>query len=193
MAHLPDKTLHHFGLLDHEQDTHLMAFVRSRLQRPGGRRIGRLGLGAGDDRVHVVGRLAYRRARSSSNFFSRCHYLSGCSLDDGVYDCKMAGACRRVVSVSDRRSAWHTGAHCRHAPLLDCAATLNLLLDDLHGDERWLSDRWQHFRLRAPFVRRVWLFKSPWIAHNNLPDTIPGKPQLRGTASADDLFSEERS
>ena len=102
MAHLPDKTLHHFGLLDHEQDADLMAFVRSRLQRPGGRRIGRLGLGAGDDRVHIVGWLAHRRARASSNFLSRRHYLSGCSLGDGVYDDTLAGACRRFVSVGDR-------------------------------------------------------------------------------------------
>src|SRR5438132_5239593 len=170
-----------------------MAFVRSRVQRSSSGSFDRVGLGAGDDRVHVIGGLAYRRARSSPNFFSRCHYLSDCSLDDGVYDDTLAGACRRFVSLSHRGSTRYAGADRSGAAIFDYATTLDLLLDDLHGDERWLSDRWQHFRLRAPFVRRVWLLKSPWIAHNNLPDTIPGKPRLRGTASADDLFSEERS
>src|SRR6266404_1559712 len=128
--------------------------------------------------------------RSSSGSFDRLGLGTG---DDRVYDDTLAGACRRIVSVSNRGGARHTGAHCGHAPLFDCATTVDLFLDDLHGHERWLSDCWQHFRLRAPLVRGVWLFKSPWIAHNDLPDAVSGKPRLRGTASTDDLFSEERS
>src|SRR5437667_5842935 len=170
-----------------------MAFVRSRVQRSSSGGFDRVGLGTGDDRVHVVGGLAHRRARSSPNFFSRCHYLSDCSLDDGVYDDTLAGACRRFVSLSHRGSTRYAGADRSGAAIFDYATTLDLLLDDLHGDERWLSDRWQHFRLRAPFVRRIWLFKFSWIAHYDLSHAFPREPRLRGAAFPDDLFSAQRS
>src|SRR6266478_1669049 len=76
-----------------------MAFVRSRVQRSIGGSFSRVGLGAGDDRVHAVSRLGNRRGRPSPNFFPWRLCLPGCPRGHGLYDDKMAGACRRLVSL----------------------------------------------------------------------------------------------
>src|SRR5438105_10766654 len=166
-----------------------MAFVRSRVQRSIGGSFSRVGLGAGDDRVHAVSRLANRRGRPSPNFFPWRLCLSGCPRGHGLHDDKMAGACRRLVSFGHRGGTRHAGADRRRAPIFDYATTLDLILDDLHGHERWLYDCGTHLRLRPPNVRSTWSFKSIWITDNYLPDDIPGKLWVCVPAYSVDFFT----
>src|SRR5207253_2401077 len=170
-----------------------MAFVRSGVQRSIGGSFGRVGLGAGNDGIHAISWLGYRRRRPSPNFFSWREYLLGSARRHGLHDNKMAGAGRWLISASHRGGARHASADRRRAAVFDYATTLDLVLDHLHGHERWLPDCCTHLRLRPAILRRTWPSGSLWITDNYVPGAFPGEPRFRDPAFSGHLFSAQRS
>jgi hypothetical protein len=94
-----------------------------------------VGLGAGDDRLHVIGRIRYGRGRPSPNLLPWRQYLPSCARRHGVYNRQMARACRRAISTGHWRGIRYAGADRGGAPVFDHATALDLLIEDLHGHE----------------------------------------------------------
>ena len=166
-----------------------MALIGSWVQRSSCRSFNRLGLGAGDDRVHALSRFAHGRARSAPNILLWRLRLLGCPSGDGLYRNTVAGTRRRFVPFGHRRGLRYAGPDRSYAAVFNDATTLHLLLDHLHGHECRLPDRGANFRLYPAVIRRTWSHNSLWIRDQRLPLAVSGKPRFRATASSDDLFS----
>ena len=130
--------------------------------------VGRLGLGAGDDGVHVARRLADRCDRFAAHFFPRRRHLHGRAQRDGRRRRfrALALACG-VLAAGGRRGARHAGVARGDAVLFDHGAALDLVLHHLHGDECRLLRRGIDFRFRpatAISIQLLWLCSQPRIS-----------------------------
>ena len=110
----------------------LVAVEGSRLQRSGGRSAGRLGLGAGNDRLHFARRLAHGRDRVAPDFFPRRRDLHRRSQRDGVTTIPWLALACGVLPLAVGEALGHAGVAGGDAALLHDSAAFDLVLDHLH-------------------------------------------------------------
>src|SRR5205085_4378748 len=185
LAHVRHQAADLHGLLGHEQSDGPVALEGPRFQRSSRHRVGRLGLGAGDDCVHVAGGLRDGCDRITPHFFSRRSHLHLRAQRDDPDDQSSAGLDRRHVAPGGWRSARDAGLVGCNASLFHDRATLDGILDHLRAYECRLFRGWVRFRLHShsrfsPKYRRI----SP----NTARAALRGESRLRDPALPDYLF-----
>ena len=119
-----------------------------------------MGLGAGNDCVHIACWLDHGCNRIAPDFFPGRRHLHDRAQRNGRYYNPIAGARMRRSSAGSRRSTWDAGAAGGDAKVLNRRAAVDGVLHCLRGDERRIFRRGLDIRLRAPteFARQhLWL------------------------------------